>query len=50
MEVVDRTVGLKLQAARTSGGHSDLGFAFAIALYATLNYQTINTRDEVLIA
>ena len=50
MEVVDRTVGLKLQAARTAGGHSDLGFSFAMAVYAAWNYYPINPPDEVLVA
>lgn len=49
MEVVDRTVGLKLQAARTSGGHSDLGFSFAMALCAIWTYQGTYTPDEVLV-
>jgi hypothetical protein len=48
MEVVDRTIGLKLQAARTSGGHSDLGFAYAMALCAAWNYQAADVADEVL--
>lgn len=50
MEVVDRTVGLKLQAARSAGGHSDLGFAFAMALLATWEYQPTDEVNEVLIA
>jgi hypothetical protein len=49
LEVVDRTIGLKLQAARTAQGHSDLGFAFAIALFAAVNY-TPEVAEEVLIA
>jgi hypothetical protein len=50
MEVIDRTVGLKLQAARTAGGHSDLGFAFAMALQSAVEYQPAGSVDEVLIA
>jgi hypothetical protein len=50
LEVVDRTIGLKLQAARTAGGHSDLGFSAAIALYCVANYEPMASRDEVLIA
>lgn len=50
MEVVDRTIGLKLQAARTAGGHSDLGFAFAMALLVAWEYQPVTAGDEVLFA
>lgn len=50
MEVVDRVVGLKLQAARTSGGHSDMGFAFAMALLAVREFEPQQTEGEVLFA
>lgn len=55
LEVVDRTIGLKLEAARTSGGHSDLGFAYAIGNYVAhgvLNDYAlhIHAGDEILYA
>ncbi len=34
LRVADRAIGLKLEAARTSAGHADLGFCFAIGVYA----------------
>ena len=53
LEVVDRTIGLKLVAARSSGGHSDLGFAYAIAnvvAHETLAGYENECGDEVLFA
>jgi hypothetical protein len=53
LEVADRTTGLKLEAARNSGGHSDLAFAFAIALYGVCDEYQNRLRTvtpEILIA
>ena len=54
LEVVDRTIGLKLQAARSAGGHSDLAFTYAIANVVAQevlsDYGNYEPCDEVLVA
>ena len=49
LEIIERVSGFKVQAARTTAGHADLGFAFCMCAFAIWSYQPAATQgDEVL--